>query len=49
MNNFEESKVRRATDGKFAHKPHAEAEFDLDAFLAEVGGVTFTDDEMREL
>ena len=26
MNAFDESKVRRATDGKFAHKTHAEAD-----------------------
>ena len=25
MNTFDESKVRRAADGKFAHKTHAEA------------------------
>ena len=29
MNSFDESKVRRSTDCKFANKPHAEAEVDL--------------------
>ena len=29
MNSFDESKVRRSTDGKFAHKPHFEADVSL--------------------
>ena len=29
MNSFDESKIRRSTDGKFAHKPHAEGDVNL--------------------
>ena len=32
MNTFDESKIRRTTDGKFANKPHAEGDVSLSVF-----------------
>ena len=43
MNNFDESKVRRATDGKFANKPHAEGDVALSGGAPD----TITDDEIK--
>ena len=53
MNTFDESKVRRSTDGKFANKPHAESDIDLSAYGLDQGTInrinegaeTFEDEE----
>ena len=40
MNSFDESKVRRSTDGKFAHKSHAEGDVSLKYEPKRFGQVT---------